>query len=127
MAGGIGPNDRRRFAAVGQAVGIGFAVVGGLLLPILLGLFADNRTGRGPVFTLVGVFVGLVLAGWELVRLTRTTAALPEQPIAVDAEEIARRAEAWDAEDAARERQRERERDPDRERDRDRAARGDEE
>ncbi len=113
--GRIGPKDRSRLAAIGQAAGIGFAVVGGLLLPILIGLFADNRTGRGPVFTLVGVFVGLGLAGWELVRLSRATAALPEDPVAVDAEERARRMAEWDA-DHESERDR-----------RERAERGDEE
>lgn len=95
--GGIGPKDRSRMAALGQAAGIGFAVVGGLLLPILLGLFIDGRTGRGPLFTLLGVAVGLALAGWELVRLTRMTARLPVEPGAVHPEERARRMAAWDA------------------------------
>lgn len=113
--GGIGPKDRSRMAAIGQAAGIGFAVVAALLLPILIGLFADGRTGRGPVFTLVGVFVGLALAGWELVRLSRTTAALPEDPMPVSAEERARRMAEWDADH-----------EPERDR-RERAARGDEE
>jgi F0F1-type ATP synthase assembly protein I len=95
--GGVDPRDRRRFAAAGQAVGIGFAIVAALVLPMLLGLFVDSRTGRGPVFTLIGVVVGLVLAGWELVRLTRTTASLPVDPGVVSAEERARRMAEWDA------------------------------
>lgn len=113
--GGIGPKDRSRMAAIGQAAGIGFAVVAALLLPILIGLFADSRTGRAPVFTLVGVFVGLALAGWELVRLGKRTAALPEDPMPVSAEERARRMAEWDADH-----------EPERDR-RERAARGDEE
>lgn len=95
--GGIGPNERSRLAVVGQAVGIGFAIAAALVLPILVGLFADSRTGRGPVFTLVGLAVGLAAAGWELVRLGRSSAALPEQPDTVSPEERARRMAEWDA------------------------------
>lgn len=115
--GGIGPRDRTRLAAIGQAAGIGFAVVGGLLLPILLGLFVDGRTGRGPVFTLLGVVVGMALAGWELVRLTRTTARLPVDPGEVGAAERARRMAAWDEEHEPESERRERaEREGDRDR-----------
>jgi len=91
------PSDRSRMGAVGQAVGIGFAVAVGLVLPILLGVVLDSRTGRGPLFVLIGLAVGLAIAGWELVRLTRMSQAIPKAPDAVSQEERAKRQAEWDA------------------------------
>ncbi len=91
------PGDRSRAGAVGQAVGIGFAVAAGMILPILLGVFLDSRTGRGPVFVLIGLVIGLAIAGYELMRLTKMSQAIPKAPDTVSPEERAKRQAEWDA------------------------------
>lgn len=86
-----------RMGAIGQAAGIGFAIAAGLILPIVGGLLLDRWLGRAPLFTLLGVGLGLVLAGWELVKLSRASARIPAADLGIDPEEKARRQAEWDA------------------------------
>lgn len=95
----ISPIERSRFGAIGQAVGIGFGVAAALVLPIVGGLVLDNRLGRAPLFTLIGVAVGLVAAGYQLVELTKAANRVPVDPQAVAA---ARRRRADEAENQRR-------------------------
>lgn len=74
------PVQRSRNAAVGQAVGIGFAIAAGLVLPVVGGLVLDQRIGSAPLWTLIGLAAGLVLAGYELVRLSRVSSKIPVNP-----------------------------------------------
>lgn len=63
--------DSPTVRALGMVSGLGFAValfVGG---GVWLGLWLDARFGTRPILLLVGVVVGLVLAAFTLVRLTR--------------------------------------------------------
>ncbi len=51
--------------------GIGFYFAASVLLPLLAGVGLDNWLHTGPVFVLVGLFVGLVAGGaaiWLKVR-----------------------------------------------------------
>ena len=89
------PVQRSRWQAIGQAAGIGFGIAAALILPIVGGLVLDGRLGRAPLFTLIGVAVGLVAAGYQLVELTKAANRVPVDPAAVEA---ARRRRADEAE-----------------------------
>ncbi len=79
------PVQRSRWQAIGQAAGIGFGIAAALILPIVGGLVLDSRLGRAPLFTLIGVAVGLVAAGYQLVELTKAANRIPVDPAAVEA------------------------------------------
>ncbi len=56
---------------VGDMAGIGLYFAGAVLLPLLAGVGLDSWLHTGPVFVLVGLFVGLVSGGvaiWLKVR-----------------------------------------------------------
>ncbi len=76
--------------AVGVATGLGCSIVAALILCIGGGVWLDSRFGTSPILTLIGVVLGLVVAGyqlWELAKVgsktaqpgpvTRTIARLP--------------------------------------------------
>ena len=55
----------------GDLAGIGMFFAASVLLPLLAGVGLDNWLHTGPVFVLVGLFVGLVAGGvaiWMKVR-----------------------------------------------------------
>lgn len=97
MPDGEGLPERPRQRAVAQAIGIGFAITAGLILPIVGGLALDRWLGRAPVFTLIGVLLGLVLAGYELVKLSRAATGMPTPRLNIDPAERERRRAQWDA------------------------------
>ena len=52
-------------------IGLGGLLVGAVVAGTLLGILVDNLAGTTPVFTMVGVFLGIVAAGvgfWLRVR-----------------------------------------------------------
>jgi F0F1-type ATP synthase assembly protein I len=54
---------------MGLAAGLGCAVVASLIGAIGLGIILDQWLDRTPLFTLIGVGVGLVAAGYQLYEL----------------------------------------------------------
>ena len=53
-------------------IGLGGLLVGAVVAGLVLGLLIDNAAGTSPVFTLVGVFLGIVAGGvgfWLRVRV----------------------------------------------------------
>ena len=70
------PEERKQLASAGMAWGMGCSVVVSILLSVLGGLFLDSLTNRTPLFTLIGMALGLFLAGyqlWELAQLGSKT------------------------------------------------------
>ena len=55
--------------AIGTAAGLGFSLVATLVLLIGGGVWLDSWRDTAPVFTLIGVAVGLVAAGYQLYEL----------------------------------------------------------
>lgn len=53
----------------GMAVGLGFSVVATLVVMIVLGLALDSWLDKSPLFTLIGVAIGLIGAGYQLYEL----------------------------------------------------------
>lgn len=71
MANGPTPRERAELGSVGVAAGLGCSVVVTLILLIGGGLLLDQAVGTAPLFTLVGVALGLAAAGYQLYELTR--------------------------------------------------------
>ena len=67
------PNpDRHDVRVIGVATGLGCSIVAALVLCIGGGVFLDRQFGTTPVLTLIGVALGLIVAGyqlWELAKL----------------------------------------------------------
>jgi hypothetical protein len=57
--------------AAGAAAGIGCSIVVSVVFFIVGGVILDRVTDRSPVFTLIGVVLALIAAGYELVELSR--------------------------------------------------------
>jgi F0F1-type ATP synthase assembly protein I len=90
--------SQRDWRAIGEASGLGCSVVASLLMCIVGGLFLDRWVGTQPIFTLVGVVLGLAAAGYLLYELAvisqpdkgligRKRARIPKQGLDPDEEE----------------------------------------
>lgn len=64
-------SNRRQLKAVGLAVGLGCSVVAGLIIFVLGGVLLDRWLETTPLFTLLGVLLGIIAAGGQLYRLAR--------------------------------------------------------
>jgi F0F1-type ATP synthase assembly protein I len=54
---------------VGLAAGLGCSVVASLVVFVGLGIFLDQWLDKTPLFTLIGVAIGLIAAGYQLYEL----------------------------------------------------------
>ena len=71
------PEEREQLASAGMAWGMGCSIVVSILISILGGILIDRIADMTPVFTLIGVGLGMFLAGyqlWELVQLSSKSA-----------------------------------------------------
>jgi hypothetical protein len=59
----------RDVRAIGTAAGLGFSLVATLVLLIGGGVWLDSWRDTAPVFTLIGVALGLIGAGYQLYEL----------------------------------------------------------
>jgi hypothetical protein len=57
----------------GPAVGFGTSFAVGMALFALGGHWLDGKTGREPLFTLLGIGLGLLYGAWELWKLITMT------------------------------------------------------
>ena len=70
MPDGLPPEDRATLGAAGVAAGLGCSIVATVVVFIVGGVVLDRETDRTPLFTLVGVAIALIAAGYQLVELT---------------------------------------------------------
>ncbi|MCC6792678.1 MAG: AtpZ/AtpI family protein [Thermomicrobiales bacterium] len=63
--------ERRQLGAAGTAVGLGCSIVTSIILFIGGGIALDRWLDTSPIFTLIGVALGLVLAGYQLYELAQ--------------------------------------------------------
>ena len=71
MSHQLTPEQREQISAVGAASGLGCAIVATLLVMIGGGILLDQFLETVPIFTLIGVGLGLVGAGYQLWELTQ--------------------------------------------------------
>ena len=71
MTDGPNPELRDQLGPIGMATGLGCSVVVTLVMTIGGGVLLDRWRGTEPVFTLVGLALGLLGAGYELWELTK--------------------------------------------------------
>jgi len=84
------PEERAGFGAAGVAAGLGCSVVVSVVVLVGGGVALDDWLGTSPIFTLIGVALALLSAGYQLYELaelgqkghrpgpvTRTIARLP--------------------------------------------------
>lgn len=64
--------NQRDWRAIGTASGIGCSIVASLLMCIGGGALLDRWLGTMPLFTLVGVVLGMASAGYLLYQLAMT-------------------------------------------------------
>lgn len=63
--------ERRQLGAAGTAVGLGCSIVTSIILSIGGGVALDQWADTAPIFTLIGVALGLALAGYQLYELAQ--------------------------------------------------------
>jgi hypothetical protein len=61
--------DRSTLRALGMVSGLGFGIAIPLGLAFLGGLWLDERLGTRPLFMLLGILLGFVLAGFTIAEL----------------------------------------------------------
>ena len=65
------PEERGQLGAAGTAAGLGCSIVVSIILCIGGGVAIDNWLDLSPLFTLIGVALGLLAAGYQLYELTQ--------------------------------------------------------
>jgi F0F1-type ATP synthase assembly protein I len=68
MIGVSGDNARKRL----RHLALGSELAGGVLAPVLLGLWLDSRFESSPMYVLIGTFVGLAAVTATLYRVVKT-------------------------------------------------------
>jgi ATP synthase protein I len=61
--------DRKDWQTLAAASSLGCSVVTSLLLTIVGGVLLDRWAGTSPIFTMIGIFLGLATAGYLLYEL----------------------------------------------------------
>jgi F0F1-type ATP synthase assembly protein I len=61
--------DQHELRVIGVATGLGCSIVVALVLCIGGGVLLDRQFGTSPIFTLLGVALGLATAGYQLAKL----------------------------------------------------------
>lgn len=62
---GRGPGNRLRHLALGSEL------AGGVLVPVLIGLWLDSRFDSSPTYVLIGTFLGLAAVTASLIRVVK--------------------------------------------------------
>ncbi len=63
------PERRAQLGSIGLATGLGCSIVVTLILTIGGGVLIDRWRGTEPIFTFVGLALGLIVSGYELWEL----------------------------------------------------------
>jgi F0F1-type ATP synthase assembly protein I len=69
LSGGGVEAGMRRWQAALNIIGVGWFVGLSILLGVLGGLWLDSKLDTQPVFVLVGLFLGLIVAGFGVYRM----------------------------------------------------------
>jgi F0F1-type ATP synthase assembly protein I len=69
LLGGSVEAGMRRWQAALNVIGVGWFVGVSLLLGVLGGLWLDSRFGTEPLFVMVGLFLGIIVAAYGVYRM----------------------------------------------------------
>jgi F0F1-type ATP synthase assembly protein I len=58
-----------RFEVALRFVGVGFYIGGSIVLGVFVGLWLDGKFGTRPLLSIVGLFLGLLIAGFGVYRM----------------------------------------------------------
>jgi len=58
-----------RWVAALRLVGVGFFVGGSILLGVVAGLWLDSKLNSAPIWVIVGLFLGLIIAFYGVYRM----------------------------------------------------------
>jgi len=58
-----------KWVAALRLVGVGFFIGGSILLGVLAGLWLDTKLNSAPIWVIVGLFLGLVIAFYGVYRM----------------------------------------------------------
>jgi len=58
-----------RFEVALRFVGVGFYIGGSIVLGVFVGLWLDSKFGTRPLLSVVGLFLGFVIAGYGVYRM----------------------------------------------------------
>ena len=58
-----------RWVAALRLAGVGFFIGGSILLGVVAGLWLDNKLNTGPIWVIVGLFLGLVVAFYGVYQM----------------------------------------------------------
>jgi len=61
-----------RWLAALRLMGVGFFVGGSILLGVVAGLWLDSKLNSAPIWVIVGLFLGLVIAFYGVSRMILT-------------------------------------------------------
>lgn len=61
--------DMSRWVAALRLTGVGFFIGGSVVLGVVVGLWLDSRLNTEPVFILVGLVLGVVVAAYGVYRM----------------------------------------------------------
>lgn len=65
------PSKKAYQRKFGPAVSLGYTMTAGMLVFTGLGYYADRKTGHRYLWTIIGMFLGLAYAGYEVWKLVR--------------------------------------------------------
>ena len=71
--------DRKTLRALGLASGVGFTIVGSILLWVLAGRWLDRKLGTEPWALIAGIIIGLISAGSIIYELAATRERTDDQ------------------------------------------------
>jgi F0F1-type ATP synthase assembly protein I len=59
----------KRFEVALRFIGVGFYIGGSIVLGVFVGLWLDGKLGTRPLLSIVGLFLGLIVAGYGVYRM----------------------------------------------------------
>ncbi len=59
----------RRWVAALRLVGVGFFIGGSIVVGVVTGLWLDNKLDSAPVWVIIGLFLGLIIAFYGVYRM----------------------------------------------------------
>ena len=63
--------DQNSISSIAKYIGIGYHLVAPLLIGVFLGLFIDKYFKTQPIFTIIGIIIGVFIIFYNLINLDK--------------------------------------------------------